>query len=268
MIRRPVCERRWRAGYRHVTELVPPPQRDRCADRRAARFSHAWRALRRMSGAVSPGRCRSRAGRLTGVYMPSAEEGAILAGAGCSVRRASWTRRAGDRRFQHLPRVSSMNRVRSTRRRISWTCGGDRLSRSVAASLSRRSRILMVPAIAATAFASTTRSCRRSLPSARGRCGIRTTNAWRACRIIRGVAGFAGAIAPTHPFPLLALPPTASRKGRGSSFQRYHPAPTFAGLGREVDQGQGQGRDRATSHHKEASRHEIRPPLLQHRPLR
>ena len=41
--------------------------------------------------------------------------------------------------------------------------------------------------------------------------------------------------------PPLALPPTACHKGRGSSFRRYHPAPAFAGLGREVDQGQGQG---------------------------
>ena len=69
--------------------------------------------------------------------------------------------------------------------------------------------------------------------------------------------------------PLLALPPTASRKGRGSSFRRYHPAPDVCGLGPRSGPRTGTGTGTgATSHHKEASRHEIRPPLLQHRPLR
>ena len=149
----------------------------------------------------------------------------------------------------------SMSRARSTRPRISWTawlrsgfatCGGIAI---------RTGGSSPGTAIAATAFASTTRSCRRSSPHRAGT--IRYSHEERPV----GLVGSFGAVARSAGANAASPHPNARPlRGRGrSSIGAITPSPAKRG---RVGEGASPRKE-----HQGARRHEIRAALLQHRPL-
>ena len=96
-----------RRGYRHVTELMPPPQRTGVLI--AARRRFVERMARCARDVAEPYRLVDvdlGVVRLTGVYMPNLlKKVPYWQTLVRCVRRARGWRRAGDRRLQHLPRL-------------------------------------------------------------------------------------------------------------------------------------------------------------------
>jgi hypothetical protein len=257
------------AGYRHCSELLPPPQRTGVLI--AARRGFSTHGVLCMD-VPEPHRLVEvdlGAIRLIGVYMPNLLKKvpywqALLAAFATRVDDDALA--IGDfntcRAFVDEPGAIDatahfMDRVERSAFAI---CGGIAIPTGAS---------IRGTAIVATASASIMRSCRQASPIARGWCGIRTTNVWRDCRTIRCCCWICRCDRADASFPRCwpcPQPPATRAEGVVSdvTIQPLRLRAWAAKWARDRDR----DRDRATNHHKEASRHEIRAPLLQHRPLR